>query len=101
MKSSSRKAAVASFPLRLMPSVRLTAEAFSEKQEVSLNPFIQEAVEEKVKHLQHEEWMRGRREPTAESIEEALELLARSGTEAPEPGDELAEGYIPFRIREH
>ena len=57
MATEARKAAIPKFPLRLMPSVRRTAEAFSEKEGVSLNQFINVAVAEKLAHLEHEEWM--------------------------------------------
>ncbi len=37
MPNEARKTEIAKFPLRLMPSVRRTAEVFSEKEGVSLN----------------------------------------------------------------
>lgn len=46
-----------------MPSVRRTAEEFSEKEGVSLNQFINVAVAEKLAHLEHEEWARKRKHP--------------------------------------
>jgi predicted HicB family RNase H-like nuclease len=50
--TESRKIATPKFPLRLMPSVRRTAEEFSEKEGVSLNQFINVAVAEKLAHLE-------------------------------------------------
>ncbi len=88
--------AVAKFPLRLMPSVRKSAEAFSEQEGVSLNQFINVAVAEKLAHLEHEAWVRNRRKPTSQSIARALELLDRAGTQPPAPGDELPDGYKPI-----
>ena len=55
MATEARKTAIPKFPLRLMPSVRRTAEVFSEKEGVSLNQFINVAVAEKLAHLEHEE----------------------------------------------
>ena len=49
------------FHLRLMPSVRRTAEVFSEKEGVSLNQFINVAVAEKLAHLEHDEWLKTRK----------------------------------------
>ena len=93
----SSKTAISKFPLRLMPSVRRTAEAFSEKEGVSLNQFINVAVAEKLAHLEHDEWVRNRKKPTQKTIARALELLNRAGTQPPEPGDELPDGYQSVR----
>ncbi len=86
---------VAKFPLRLMSSVKKTAEIFSAKEGVSLNQFINVAVAEKLAHLQHEEWVRNRKKPTPELAAEALAILDRLGSDKVEPGDELPEGYRP------
>jgi hypothetical protein len=93
MPTESRKVAVAKFPLRLMPSVRRTAEVFSEKEGVSLNQFINVAVAEKLAHLEHEEWVRNRKKPTKELAARALALLDRAGTEPSEWEDALPEAY--------
>jgi hypothetical protein len=93
MPIQSRKAAIAKFPLRLMPSVRRTAELFSQKEGVSLNQFINVAVAEKLAHLEHHEWTRNRNKPSEESRAKALRLLDEGGNNAPEPGDELPEGW--------
>lgn len=94
MPTESRRSATPKFPLRLMPSVRRTAQAYSEKEGVSLNQFINVAVAEKLAHLEHEEWVRRRRKPTRESLAKALRLLDQGGTNPPEPGDELPKGYV-------
>lgn len=93
MPTESRKTVLAKFPLRLMPSVRRTAEAYSEREGVSLNQFINLAVAEKVAHLEHDAWLRSRKKPTKESLSQALKLLEQGGKNAPEPGDELPVGY--------
>jgi len=93
MATEAKKSTIAKFPLRLMPSVRLTAEVFSRKEGVSLNQFINVAVAEKLAHLEHEEWVRNRVKPTPELTAEALRLLERSSGNPVEPGDELPEGY--------
>jgi hypothetical protein len=94
MPTESRRSATPKFPLRLMPSVRRTAEAFSEKEGVSLNQFINVAVAEKLAHLEHDEWARNRKKPTKESLARALKLLNQGGKNPPVPGDELPEGYL-------
>lgn len=64
----------------MMPSVRRTAEAFSEKGGVSLNQFINVAVAEKLAHLEHKEWARKRKQPTKELAARALTLLDKAGS---------------------
>ena len=81
------------FPLRLMPSVRRTAEAFSEKEGVSLNQFINLAVAEKLAHLEHDEWVVGRKMPTRSLVDGALAVLAKVSGRDVEPGDELPDDY--------
>ena len=93
MATEVRKTVIPKFPLRLMPSVRRTAEAFSEKEGVSLNQFINVAVAEKLAHLEHEEWVRNRKQPTKELKAKALSLLDKAGNKPAEPGDELPKGY--------
>ena len=93
MATEPRKSSIAKFPLRLMPSVKQTAERFSQKEGVSLNQFINVAVAEKLAHLQHQEWDRNRKKPTPELLARALAILDRAGSDTVEPGDELPEGY--------
>ncbi len=93
MATEIRKNAIAKFPLRLMPSVRRTAEVFSEKEGVSLNQFINVAVAEKLAHLEHEEWVRSRKLPTRELAAKALALLDKAANKPVEPGDELPHDY--------
>ncbi len=98
MPSEPRREATPKFPLRLMPSVRRSAELFSEREGVSLNQFINVAVAEKLAHLEHEEWVRRRKRPTEQSIEKALRVLDGAGSEAPAIGDEIPEGYRGRRV---
>ena len=91
--SRNRKNAIAKFPLRLMPSVRRTAEVSYEKEGVSLNQFINVAVADKLAHLEHEEWARNRKQPMKELAARALALLDKAGNKPSEPGDELPHGY--------
>ncbi len=98
MATETRKAAVSKFPLRLMPSVRQTAEVFSEKEGISLNQFINVAVAEKLARLEHEEWVRTRKQPGPELAERALALLNQAD-KTPEPGDELPPSYKPANQR--
>ncbi len=93
MSSESVKTAIAKFPLRLMPSVRTTAEAYSKKEGVSLNQFINVAVAEKLAVLQHKDWMANRLPLTEREINRALALLDKGRDRAPDPGDELPKGY--------
>ena len=87
------------FPLRLMPSIRRTAEAVSEREGVSLNQFINLAVAEKLVHLEHEEWVQRRKKPTQQMLDEALKILEKTAHDPIEPGDELPEGYQPVRSK--
>jgi hypothetical protein len=97
MTTEVRKNAIPKFPLRLMPSVRRTAEVFSEKEGVSLNQFINVAVAEKLAHLEHEEWARNRKQPSKELATRALRLLDKAGSRPAEPGDELPKHYQSAR----
>jgi hypothetical protein len=97
MAANQRKSVINKFPLRLMPSVRRVAEEFSQKEGVSLNQFINVAVAEKLAHLQHEEWLVSKPKPTAAVIARALAVLDQPTENAPEPGDELPEGYGSIR----
>jgi hypothetical protein len=82
------------FPLRLMPSIRKNAEAFSEKEGVSLNQFINVAVAERLAHLEHDEWLHNRKVPSSAKTLEAMNVLNDLGTDVPDKGDELPEGYL-------
>jgi hypothetical protein len=93
MATEAQKSAIPKFPLRLMPSVKESAEAFSKKEGVSLNQFINVAVAEKLAHLHHQEWDRNRKKPTAELIARARAILNKAGSDMVEVGDELPEGY--------
>jgi hypothetical protein len=97
MATETRKNAISKFPLRLMPSVRRTAEEFSEKEGVSLNQFINVAVAEKLAHLEHEEWVRNRKPPSKELATRALELLDKAGSRPPGIGDDLPKDYLRGR----
>jgi len=93
------KKTIQKFPLRLMPSVRRTAEVFSQKEGVSLNQFINVAVAEKLAHLEHEEWVRNRKKPTKALAARAMSLLDKAGGRPVEAGDELPVGYKRPRKR--
>lgn len=96
MATETRKAATGErFPLRLMPSIRKNAEAFSEKEGVSLNQFINVAVAERLAHLQHDEWLHNRKLPSSEKTLEAVSVLDELGSDIPDKGDELPQGYLP------
>lgn len=97
MKANRNKSVVNKFPLRLMPSVRKSAEEFSRREGVSLNQFINVAVAERLVHLQHEAWLAARPRPTAAAIKRALAALDHPTQNAPEAGDELPEGYRSIR----
>jgi hypothetical protein len=93
MEADLKKRTTAKFPLRLMPSVRSTAEAYSRKEGVSLNQFINIAVAEKLAQLRQEEWDRSRKTYPDAVLAEARELLNRNRRVPVEAGDELPEGY--------
>ena len=96
MATEPRKAASGErFPLRLMPSIRKNAEAFSEKEGVSLNQFINVAVAERLAHLEHDEWLHNRKAPSSAKTLEAMNVLDELGSDVPDQGDELPQGYLP------
>jgi hypothetical protein len=97
MQTQPEKPGPSKFPLRLLPSVRHSAEEFASREGVSLNQFINVAIAEKVAHLRHEAWLRRRAKVTDASIARVLALLERGGNQPVEPGDELPEGYLPVR----
>lgn len=97
MQTNRSKSVVNKFPLRLMPSVRKSAEEFSRREGVSLNQFINVAVAERLVHLQHDAWLAARPKPTRASIAQALAALDRPTGIAPDAGDELPEGYESVR----
>jgi hypothetical protein len=97
MSLQTKKVTIPKFGLRLMPSVRRNAELVSEKEGVSLNQFINLAVAEKLAHLEHDEWVGNRKQPTKELTRRAMNFLDRAGSSSPEPGDELPEGYESIR----
>lgn len=98
MATEPRKAAPGErFPLRLMPSIRKNAEAFSEKEGVSLNQFINVAVAERLAHLEHDEWVHNRKMPNSAKTLEVMNVLDQLGSDLPDRGDELPEGYLPQR----
>jgi hypothetical protein len=80
-----------------MPSVRRGVEVFSQREGVSLNQFINVALAEKVAHLQHEEWLEKRPQPTAARIARAIEVLDRPTQNLTASGDELPREYLTIR----
>ncbi len=80
--------------LHITPSIRRDAELYSKKQGLTLDTFVTTAIAEKLAHLQQAEWASKREPVTAEDRNWALGLLDRMGTEPPQPGDELPNGYI-------
>jgi hypothetical protein len=97
MQANQKKSVISKFPLRFMPSVRRVAEEFSQKEGVSLNQFINVARAEKLARLQHEEWLLSKPKPTARLLRHALAVTDQPTEKAPEPGDELPEGYVSIR----
>jgi hypothetical protein len=93
MPTTLKKKTINKFPLRLMPSIRKTAEEFSAKEGVSLNQFINVAVAERLAQLRHEEWSRNRKKPDNALIARALQILDEGSPNPPEAGDELPAGY--------
>ena len=83
--------------LRLQTSLLEEAKRVAESEGVALNQLINVAVAEKLVHLQHEEWLASRPKPTAARIARALAILDHSSQNAPDPGDELPDGYVSIR----
>jgi hypothetical protein len=92
MQTDQKKISMSKFPLRLMPSLRKSAEAVSEREGVSLNQFINVAVAEKLAVIEHNEWLARRPNASPERIKRALEILNRETGNGPASGDELPEG---------
>ncbi len=95
MPAKRKEGAMSKFPLRLMPTVRKVAENFSRREGVSLNQFINVAVAEKLAHLEHEEWLVGRRKVTPALIARGLAALNHPTGVAPALEDRLPKGYRP------
>lgn len=93
MSELQKKSITNKFPLRLMPSVRRAAEDFSQREGVSLNQFINLAVAEKLAHLQHEQWLSRRPQPTPALLARGLELLDHPHPRKPEPDDQIPASY--------
>jgi hypothetical protein len=64
------------------------------KQGCTVDEFISAAIADKLAHYAHEKWVSGLRKPTDKEIQYALDILKRPDSRAPEPGDELPEGYV-------
>jgi hypothetical protein len=80
-------------PLHLIESVRAKAQEICIAEGATLNEFVNVAVAEKLAHYAHMEWLKRRKPVTEESLAEALRILRRAGSEPPDPGDELPEGF--------
>ena len=80
--------------IHLFDSVRAKVKQVCADEGSTLNEFVNAAVAEKLAHYSHLEWMKQRKAPTEESLAAARRILRRAGSESPEPGDELPEGYV-------
>ena len=79
-------------PIRLSPEVRDQAQKLSASLGLSLESFVERAVEEQVSLARHQEWLKTRRPMTDERRREFLAILDKPRGE-PIPGDELPPGY--------
>jgi hypothetical protein len=80
--------------VQLMTALRSMAEEAASKEGLSLDEFVNAAVTEKLEHFRHTEWVKGRSQPSAEGTAQARRILRSAGSEAPQSGDELPEGYV-------
>ena len=79
----------ASFPLRLLASLKAEAERLAAAEGTSLNQFINAAVAEKIGALRTADYFRER---ARHADDEAFRrVLAKAGNEPPRPGDEPPE----------
>jgi len=85
---------VAKFQLRLRSSVKQDAQAVSQSRGLSLNQFINQAVAEKLAHLEQEEWVKNRLEPSDVLAERAIALLEKARGNPVVVGDELPSDLI-------
>jgi hypothetical protein len=100
MPANQKKMTVSKFPLRLMPSIRRTAEDFSQREGVSLNQFINVAIAEKLAHLQHDEWLARRPKATDALLSRALNILDRPTANEPEEADRIPAAYRSHRPKQ-
>ena len=96
--------AATTYPLRLPKSVKEAAERLSKANGTSLNQFVATAVAEKIAVMEAAAFFEARagraRERAAAGAPSALmAILARSGGEPPQPGDELPDGYLSLAAR--
>jgi len=56
---------------------------------------------EKLAHLQHDQWLAHRPKPTASVIAKALRALGRQTGNPPDVGDELPDGYVSTGSQGH
>jgi hypothetical protein len=83
--------------LRLLASLKAEAERVAKEEGMSLNQFINIAVAEKLATLRTATYFQER---AARADPVAFErILARSGNEPPQPGDEIPEDYDPDAVR--
>ena len=83
--------------LRLLASLKAEAERVAKEEGTSLNQFINIAVAEKLATLRTATYFQER---AARTDPVAFErILARSGNEPPQPGDEIPEDYDPDAVR--
>ncbi len=88
------KVAVGEESIHLFHSVRDKVMEICEKEGATLNEFVNVAVAEKLAHYAQMEWLKRRLPPNEENIAQARRILIRAGSNVPDPGDELPEGYV-------
>lgn len=77
----------ANYPLRLSQSVMRAAKETAARDGISLNQFIATAVAEKLSALRTEDLLKER--AARADWRRVQEILDRTGTESPQPGDEI------------
>lgn len=77
----------ANYPLRLSQSVMRAAKETAARDGISLNQFIATAVAEKLSALRTEDLLKER--AARADWRRVQEILDRTGTEPPQPGDEI------------
>jgi len=84
----------ATYPLKLLTSIKTAAARLAKEDGVSLNQWIATAVAQKVGAVETAaEFFK--HQAAGRSLDEFDDILARVPDRPPEPGDELPEGWTP------
>jgi len=84
--------------IHLFDSVRAKVKQVCADEGATLNEFVNVAVAEKLAHYEHVDWLKRRKVPTEGSLAAARNILHSAGSQTPDAGDELPEGYVLSKL---